>query len=44
MPPTSSKVTKAKQKPQEDQREETLQAVVSGCVLHKPNNYIDPIS
>lgn len=44
MPPKSSKVTKAKQKPQEDQREETLQAVVSVYVLQEPNNYTDTIS
>ena len=31
MPPKNSKATKVKQKPGEDQREESLQAVVS-CV------------
>ncbi len=32
MPPKTSKLAKAKQKPQEDQREESLQAVVSVCL------------
>ena len=36
MPPKNTKPAKAKQKPQEDQREESLQAVVS--VSHAQGN------
>ena len=44
MPPKTSNLAKAKakQKPQEAQREESLQAVVSGVCISEKKKYINP--
>ena len=39
MPPKNPKAAKAKQKPQEEQREESLQAVVSACFVQLEESY-----
>ena len=39
MPPKTTKSEKAKQKPQEEQREESLQAVVSACFVQLEESY-----
>ena len=39
MPSKNPKAAKAKQKPQEEQREESLQAVVSACFVQLEESY-----